>query len=356
MKKILVMLLILLCSLGTNAQDRERSKQYRYVYLWDVTLSMQGKKYPDGVNEKYDSKYDIYDDVVKFLCDDIENLPSGQNREIIICPFQEDVLATWKDVCTIDGKNNIKNKISTCKDKFNDITGTNLVSPLKYVENNFVDSLNYETTIFLLTDGDQSKKYGGREIFDSYINNQWDRKNHFLHLKLIRLTDQVSFEDIDTDGSVDVIERHERSMEIMPSNFVNFNLIEADKNNKKELVVSFSPNPTDRRIPDDVKVRVYSDDNSIIKVDKVLQIQDGVITIPLDYVYDYNGEGLKYSAIGKTKMTLYYEMSGDNKYIGEYKGSEETYIIALASAVTEVEVVNMQQTKLEIKLNIKTEK
>ena len=354
MRKISLLFSILIIATSVCAQELKPEK-FRYIYLWDVTLSMKGKTYPDGVNEKYDAKYNIYDEVVQFLCDDIENLPSGQNREIIVCPFQDEILATWKDVCTVDGKNNIKKEISACKDNYDKPTGTNLVGPLRYVENNYVDKYNYETTIFLLTDGNQSKKYGDRVAFNKYINNDWDRKNHFSHLKIIRLTDQFNPEGINVGNGVDLIDTHERSLEIMPSNFVNYNLIEANENNRKEIIVSFSPNPTDRKIPDGVKVRVYSDKNAIIKVDKVLEIQNGILTIPLDYVYDDDGEGLRYGAVGKTKMMLKYEISGGNKFSGTYNGIEETYIVSLASAITEVEVVNMQQTKLEIKLRTNTE-
>ena len=54
-------------------------------------------------------------------------------------------------------------------------------------------------------------------------------------------------------------------------------------------------------------------------------------------------------------MTLYYELSGDNKFTGVHNGVEETYIISMSSALTKLEVVNMQQTKLEIKLKTNTE-
>lgn len=333
MKKILILICLFTMLFDVNVQGETKPEKYRYIYLWDVTLSMKG----------YGGNPDIYDDVVDFLLDDIDGLPTGNNKEIIVCPFQENILQTWKAASTIEGKNYIKEEIKKYNNE--DVTYTNLVDPLKYVEKHFVDSKTYEITIFLLTDGSQNDKDASMP-FDKYINNQWDRKNHFLHLKLIRLTEDVDIGEVSTGDGVDIIDNHERSLEIIPSDYVNYNIIEADKNKQQAIRISFTANPTDRAVPDGIKIRVFSDKNSRIKVDETLTIENGNITIPLRYNYD----DLKYQFVGKENMTLHYEISGSNKFSGTRKGKTEEYIVSISSPVTNVDLVNERQKTLKITL------
>lgn len=74
MKRMLIFVCLLAMTYCVNAQSVVKpEKYYRYVYLWDVTLSMKG----------YNGSPDIYDDVVDFLLEDIDGLPNGKNREVI---------------------------------------------------------------------------------------------------------------------------------------------------------------------------------------------------------------------------------------------------------------------------------
>ena len=316
-------------ALYMNAQSDVKPEQYRYIYLWDVTLSMKG----------YGGAPDIYDDVVEYLYDGIDGLPNGKNREIIVCPFQEEILDTWKEVCTIEGKNNMKKRISNFNN--DSVTCTNLVDPLKYVEHNYVDT-NYITAIYLLTDGNQNAK-NASESFEHYLDcSKWSRENRFSHLIIIKLIPNI-LENIGTGDGYDVLEGQEISLEITPTNRINYNIIEANKNGCQEIKVAFSPNPTDETIPEGVKIRVHSAQNSIIKVDEILTIENGTLTIPLNYDY----EDLKTSYQGKESMMLYYDIQKDSQRI---KRDKDVYVISVASSMTKVDVVNEPQKTLKITL------
>ena len=330
MKKMLVFIWFVMMTMPIIAQNsQQKPEKYRYIYLWDVTLSMKG----------YQGKTpDIYDEVVKYLHEDIDGIPSEKNREIIVCPFQEKILETWKDVCTLEGKDNIKRKISNFNN--NDVTYTNLVDPLKEVERKFVDVTEYETTIYLLTDGNQNY-HGASESLVGYLDKQWRKENSFSHLKIIKLVPNI-LTDLQ-DGPWGPVDTHERSLQIVPSSHINYNIIDANKSGIQEIKVAFSAIPTSIEIPDNVDIRVYSDKNSIIKVDKVLTLNDGVLTIPLDYDY----ESLKRNFDGKKVMALKYEIK--NRKI-EDKNKNTTYVISIESPLTKVDVINEPQKTLKITL------
>lgn len=335
MRKMLVFLCLVLMLQSIMAQNNQpQPEKYRYIYLWDVTLSMKG----------YQGKTpDIYDEVVKFLHEDIDGLPSGKNREIIVCPFQEKILATWEDFATIEGKNNLKKQISDFNNS--DVTYTNLVDPLKMVEKKYVDVKNYETTIYLLTDGNQNAP-NASESFKGFLDDNWDKENKFLHLKIIKLNSGI-LPDIKGKGNIDVLDGHEVLLQIVPVNHINYNIIEANKEGRQEIKVEFSTIPTGMKIPDGVDIHVYSDTKSIIKVDKVLPLKDGVIIIPLDYNY----EELKKEYEGKREMVLYYEMPNHSTRIETVNnGKKDIYVMSLASPVTTVDVVNKPQKTLKITL------
>ena len=93
MKKtlLLLMLFLPLLVMAQNITDR-------VVYLWDVTYSMHGGKcgkhfphrfkYIGGKNIKiveYNEKYDIYNEVMTALIEDIKK--QDENTEIVVIPF-----------------------------------------------------------------------------------------------------------------------------------------------------------------------------------------------------------------------------------------------------------------------------
>ena len=81
----------------------------RRIYLWDVTLSMQG----------YQGKTpDIWDNVTAFLKKDIENI-SDENTELVILPFQENILADWSCKATKIAVGTLLVHIDIQKKKYN---------------------------------------------------------------------------------------------------------------------------------------------------------------------------------------------------------------------------------------------
>lgn len=84
-----------------------RVKDIRQTYLWDVTLSMQGK----GLDQNGNKNPNIWDTVKDALIADIEAIPD-ESTEIVVIPFQHKVLETnWREPATQDGKQRMINRI-----------------------------------------------------------------------------------------------------------------------------------------------------------------------------------------------------------------------------------------------------
>lgn len=331
LRKIVMLVSALAVIIQTHGMTQENQK--RYIYLWDVTLSMVGKApRPDG-NGKTDN---IYDDVVNSFVDLINGLPAGTNREIIVCPFQEEIIDVWMAKSTNSGKTEIINKIKSFTIPMHN--WTNIVGPLRQINDQYVDSAYEEIIIYLLTDGIQDGPYANRENdFESYLDGkEWERNKYITRLKIVRLTDLAP--KILRKDNIEIIEPGETFVDIIPNRQLSFNIIDAAKNNNpKELEIYFSANPENVKIPNGTKVRVQSQKNHFIHVDEIVEIKDGKALLALKY--DYNT--LKMMFNGRENIELYYRM--DNVKI-------DNCVVSLESPNSILELVNIPEKSLKIKL------
>ena len=93
MKRLMLALLILVACSQLIAQSGN-VKDVRQTYLWDVTLSMQGKA---------TGAPDIWDQVKEAMIADIQQV-SDDRTEIVVIPFQHIALEEWREFATTTGK------------------------------------------------------------------------------------------------------------------------------------------------------------------------------------------------------------------------------------------------------------
>ena len=122
------------CSLKADNFVKEKR-----VYLWDVTLSMKG----------YGGTPNIWDDVVKSICDNINSIVD-EDTEIVVLPYQVDILEEWKVKASPEGKRLIISKIKNYKN--DQVTNNDNYTPFNKVMKSHIDS-NKRNVLFLLTDG-----------------------------------------------------------------------------------------------------------------------------------------------------------------------------------------------------------
>ena len=103
MRIIFTILLITVTShlFAQNANEKDE----RQIYLWDVTLSMQGKA-PGAPN--------IWEEVKAAIIKDIRSI-NNDRTEIVVIPFQHKVLEEWREPATAFGKNRLIEKINSYK-------------------------------------------------------------------------------------------------------------------------------------------------------------------------------------------------------------------------------------------------
>ena len=146
MKKTLF-ILIALASFTLAYGQSGNVKDVRQTYLWDVTLSMQGKA---------PGSPDIWDQVKEAIITDIQQI-SDDRTEIVVIPFQHKALDEWRQPATAAGKAALVAKIKAYKiplHKFGDKmrTMTCLYEPLQYVVDKVLTADKVDV-VKLMTDG-----------------------------------------------------------------------------------------------------------------------------------------------------------------------------------------------------------
>lgn len=175
MKKILLFIVMALVSV-TNVMAQGESKNMRTIYIWDLTLSMDGLGFAKGAKTPK-----VYPDVEQVLISDIRAYAEkdGEKRDVVIVPFQERVLTEY--VMKIDGctpekvnwlVNELQNKGPYCMYKVKH-KNTNISDALEYATQNYQDA-NRQNRIVLLTDGEQNVN-GGMDRLRNVVL-EWDKE------------------------------------------------------------------------------------------------------------------------------------------------------------------------------------
>jgi len=162
MIKQTLLYLIFLC-IGTQLLSAQIDKKVNHIFLWDVTQSMKGV-----VNYRTDNDYDV--DESKNIYEEIQNVIvnviSGieeESGEIIIMPFQDQILAEIRVEATQAG---IQEAIQFVKTFQNDnFTRTNICGAWESAMTKI--NPKEKNLIYLLTDGEQSDL--------SHKNPKWDK-------------------------------------------------------------------------------------------------------------------------------------------------------------------------------------
>lgn len=293
MKKFLLGLATLLSSLGLFAQGQ--FKDVRQTYLWDVTLSMKG----------FNGAPNIYDKVVDVMIKDIQSI-TNERTEIVVVPFQDKELDVWREFATPEGKAAIIDKISKYKNE--NITNTNISSPLQYVINN-IFSADKIDIMKLMTDGNDNVNPARlRDILDHWcdIAKQKDAYGYYILLTNAAKNDDLSlvlkgicnFEEIDASQMLNgIAEIRQINNSWKEGILIN---IRDEYNKPKRLV--FNVYAGDGNIPAGFKIRFKTIPNDYIEIDEVAEFQsDNSVVIhphfiksqqalmnelPTEYLYD----------------------------------------------------------------------
>lgn len=279
MKRSLLVSLLGIFVLSGFSQVSERQIG-RYIYLWDVTLSMQGYN-----NETPD----IWDDVVKIITNHIGSI-SDESTELVVLPFQEEILTekineSWNERATSNGKAKMYEHINDAKNKFKDISYTNISGPFKQTMDRYIDSKR-NNVVILLTDGKQSNKYGGQsQLLD--LLSKWDAYAHEnnAYLIYVMLTDEARDYDV-----IKELNKTDRGEALLPEEVIDFKLIEVSPIRQvsfniiddSDIHITLNKSTKDP-LPDGLRFAVKSSENSFIEIYEEVEVVNNILNVSLKH-------------------------------------------------------------------------
>ncbi len=292
MRKVLLILLTISSILWTERAQAQTSRQQkidRRIYIWDVTKSMQGH---NSKTNDYDASIDVWDKVVDFLKKDIEAI-TDSSTELIMLPFQEEILDEWSVKATEDGKKQLLQKIDDAKSRFTDKTYTNISGPFEVAKRKFV-SPNKNNLIILLTDGQQSKSYGGQDkwiaLLDSWQDYAKQNNAYLIYFMVTEAAEDARITDkIKNKPSSDVVMPSSvipEFIDIYPETLLNFNIKD---DHKSGLRIPLNKSKKGTELAAGIKIAIKTAENAALRINTVAEIKDNML-----HIYpEYNFEELK---------------------------------------------------------------
>ncbi len=282
MKRVILIIFALASFTPAFAQSGN-VKDVRQTYLWDVTLSMQGKA-PGAP--------DIWEQVKEAIITDIQQI-SDDRTEIVVIPFQHKALDVWREPATAAGKAKLIGKIKAYKiplHKFGDkmTTMTCLYEPLDYVVKNVLNADKVDI-LKLMTDGipdEHQKEY--EDLLGRWCQIAKEKDAYGFY---IMLTDQAAagktvLERINPChfDAIDIAELGGTNVSLMmltAQENIAFNVRE---DYGKDITIKFAHNGSGS-FQQGYKVHVYSFENSYIQIDEVVELrEDYTVTVKAKYL------------------------------------------------------------------------
>ena len=305
MKKALLTLIALVSFTLAFAQSGN-VKDVRQTYLWDVTLSMQGKA-PGAPN--------IWDQVKEAIITDIQQI-SDDRTEIVVIPFQHRALEEWRQPATAAGKAALIAKIKAYKIPLHNFGGkmttmTCLYEPLQYVVDKVL-SPDKVDVLKLMTDGipdEHQKEYEQLLANWCSIAKQKDAYGFYIMLTSQAVAGQTVLEKIDPCrfDAIDVAALNGTNVSLLmltPQQNIAFNVRE---DYGKDVTIKYAHNGSGELQPG-YKVHVYSYENSYVQIDQVVELkEDYTVTVKAQYLMSQTEMMSSLSIEENEKVFLYSE-------------------------------------------------
>lgn len=311
-------------------------KKDRYIYLWDVTVSMQGKVWNTSTN-KYDyvKETDLYDQVVEEIVRDINSI-TDETTEIVVIPFQSASPNSYQGtkepwICkTASGPNKqaLIEKIRGSKKEWLKYAhgNTDVVPALQFVIDKVIseDRVDY---LKILTDGKMSDMEGLRKLMAQWC--QLASRNNGMHAFYISLNAEASesihaiiknaqqqdcFKILDPGPNHKALDFYQ----VIPYPSIAVNCNDQFASNSPSVTVQLQVKGPGK-LPESFKARFEAQENDFVSVDnRILAVKDNSFVLPLQFkmglnqMKNYFNNGMKYPV--KVKMSA---VDGENVYVLE---------------------------------------
>lgn len=272
-------------------------KDVRQTYLWDVTLSMQGKaKNPDGTFTP-----NIWNQVKSAIINDIESIQDDRT-EIVVIPFQHKALDEWREFATESGKKALISRIEAYRIPLYTVeegkkvpakgkggtTWTCLYEPLQYVVDKVLSSDKVDI-LKLMTDGipdEHQAEYEALLARWCQIAKEKDAYGFYIMLTSQAVAGRTVLEKINPcrfdPVNVESLGGTNVSLQVLrPQQTIAFNTRE---DYGKDFVIKYAHNGSGD-FQQGYKVHVYSETNEYIRVNQVVELrEDYTVTVKAEYL------------------------------------------------------------------------
>ncbi len=287
MKRLLLTLVALVGFILSFAQSGN-VKDVRQTYLWDVTLSMQGKA---------PGSPDIWEQVKEAIITDIKQIVDDRT-EIVVIPFQHKVLDVWREPATEAGKAKLIGRVKAYKIPLHNFGGkmttmTCLYEPLQYVVDHVLNADRVDV-LKLMTDGIPDEHQAEYEALIGrwcQIAREKDAYAFYIMLTPQAAAGKTVLERINPChfDAIDVTDLNGTNvslMMLMPQANIAFNVRE---DYGKEITVKFANSGSGSFQPG-YMVHIYSYDNPYIQVDQVVELrEDYTVSVKAHYLMSQKG-------------------------------------------------------------------
>lgn len=286
----------------------------RRIYIWDVTKSMQGH---NSKTQQYDPTIDVWDSLVEWLKNDI-NSQSDSSTDIVVLPFQEEILDCWETKATAEGKRELLRKIDEAKKRYQNLTYTNISGPFEVVKRDYVNA-EKNNVLILLTDGKQSDKFGSQEKWNAVLQKwgEFAKKNN-AYLVYFMVTehavDPKTEEIITTDSNKRYIFPI-RPTDILPVLIDICPQSPSDLNIKdgqgKEIIIPLHRSKKGIELAEGIKIQVEAVTDAPIEIKGVVEVKDNQLAIKP--IYDFE-ELKKYMGVNENmNVTLTFKLLNEDE-------------------------------------------
>lgn len=329
-KKTVFLMLALALYLPSFAQSRN-VKDVRQTYLWDVTLSMQGKaKMNNGSNTP-----NIWNEVKRAIITDIESI-SDDRTEIVVIPFQHKALEEWREYATESGKKTLINRINDYRIPLymkqggtivpasgkGGSTWTCLYEPLKHAVDKVLSPEKVDI-IKLMTDGIPDEHEAEYETLLSQwcqIAKEKDAFGFYIMLTPQAVEGRIVLENVNPCrfGMVDVAGMggtNVSTLLLTPQQGIAIDVREIGEEDRSQLIIKYNHNGSGS-LQEGYKVHVWSEENNYIRVDQVVEIRENFsVTVKANYLMTLEQMKSALSITDNESIKLYSEPAeGMDKY------------------------------------------
>ena len=350
---IIKFILFLLCvSFSLNVFSQNEGK-VRMIYLWDVTLSMQGKS--KGCP-------DIWDEVKTAICNDIKRM-NDESTEVIILPFQHRAIveSMVKDKATFQGKQRLIEYIkgyelpklwlgsasNGSESKDGNTTMTAIYQPFKYC----MDSLLHKdkkNIVEFLTDGrsdfpEDEKKFNKYLLSEDWCSYAKDLDVRLYYVALTKQGVNSALDNIKCDRITPIPPGKSITTSIkliQPQDSLMFNVHD---DYGKELCLRFK-SPTSIPLEKGYKINVRCTENPFFEIDETVVVNED-LSIKLRPKYKCDSNQMKQlldNGVNSKVEILYEKAEGMNSLPYEMVDVE----VDIKTIVT---VVNTRFSKVELR-------